>query len=91
MATKEILIKGLDCKCNECFHSWIVPSEMMPVNCPACNSDQWNEIYHSAQKQNNDVGLSRAEQENLARQAVKQGFYRLAERPPKTVIVTVNK
>ena len=88
--TREVLIKGLECKCNECLHVWTVAGEEKPLACPSCKSDEWNGVYHSDQLKDNSFDLTRADQERLNREAVRAGFYKAAERPVKKYTVKVN-
>lgn len=54
----ETLIKALNCRCNECSHSWQVVGTVEPSECPECNSTEWNTVYQKEQEKDNHQQLS---------------------------------
>jgi hypothetical protein len=68
----ETLIKALNCRCNECSHSWQVVGTVAPSVCPECNSTEWNTVYQKEQEQDNYKVLSRDERDKEARARTKE-------------------
>ncbi len=85
MTTKEILIKAVDCRCNECSHSWVALEKEAPETCPLCKSLDWNTVWQTEQLKNNISKLSTFDKERLNREMLKQGFVKSSKSPRKLI------
>lgn len=89
MATREILIKAFDCKCNECSHSWIVLDKDAEKVCPSCGSNEWNTVWQqSEQVEKNDAPLSAFDKQRLERETLMESRRKSGERKPKRFSAT---
>ena len=91
MATREILVKAFDCKCNECSHSWIALDKDAEKICPSCGAAEWNAVWQKPEPAKiNDAPLSAFDKERLEREMLKEGRRKSAERKPKRFSVKVS-
>ncbi len=89
MATKEILIKALDCQCNECSHLWVTQESEMPESCPSCKSVDWNAVWQSSEaSRGNTVQLSDFEKKQLEREMLRQSFIKQVNHRARRIIST---
>ncbi len=91
MATKEILIKTLDCRCNECSHSWLTLDSTLPETCPACKSTDWNTIWQKSQLNKNTAPLSDEAKKRLESNIINQSRILQAMRKERRTIDLTDK
>ncbi len=91
MATKEILIKAFDCKCNECLHFWISQETETPKACPACKSSDWNTVWQKSEQIENTVQLSDFEKKRLESNMINQSRILQAEKRSRRCVTLVKE